>query len=381
MNILHISPSYKPAFIYGGTTVSISKLCESLVEIGHTVTVLSTTANGQTELPEQSKIPVDVSGVKVYYFRRLTKDHTHFSPALLYFLWNHVKNYEVIHIHSWWNLVAVFAVLVCWLRGIKPILAPRGMLSAYSFANENSIKKQLIHHSIGKFLLAKTILHATAEAELLEGQSIIPNWQGFVLPNILPLFAKKLPISPKKDTKKVNFLFLSRIDRKKGIEFMFAALANLPNASYQCTIIGSCEENYLQELQTLAKQLQIEKNIHWAGRIEGDMRFQYYADADIFMLLSHNENFANVVIEALSQGTAVVISDKVGLATYVQANNFGEICNLEITEITEKLTNLMQNTEKLQNIRENSPTQIQKDFDMQTIAKQYIAQYQAIHKF
>ncbi len=29
MKILHVNASYKPAFVYGGTTVSVAELCES----------------------------------------------------------------------------------------------------------------------------------------------------------------------------------------------------------------------------------------------------------------------------------------------------------------------------------------------------------------
>ncbi len=383
MKILHITPSYKPAFIYGGTTVSVSKLCESLAAIGNEVTVITTTANGKTELPEKSTKPVDIDGVKVYYFNRLTKDHTHFSPDLLRYLWKNMRNYEIIHIHSWWNLVAVFAVLLCWLRGVKPILAPRGMLSSYSFEHENSLKKKFIHKTIGHFLLTKTVLHATATAELKEGQELIKGWQGFVLPNILPLPTKILEVSAKKGSNKLNFLFLSRIDHKKGIEFMFEALADLTKKlqnnnnkfNYEFVIVGSYENDYLQELQNLATKLQISQNIVWTGRIEGNQRFQYYADADVFVLLSHNENFANVVIEALSQGTPVFISDKVGLADYVEKENFGEITSLNSIEITEKLLKLINNQGKREIIRKIAPQKIQKDFDTIILAQEYVIMY------
>lgn len=383
MKILHITPSYKPAFIYGGTTISVSKLCESLAAIGLEVTVITTTANGKTELPEKSTEPVDIEGVKVYYFNRLTKDHTHFSPDLLMYLWKNMRNYEVIHIHSWWNLVAVFAVLLCWLRGVKPILAPRGMLSSYSFEHENSLKKKLIHKTVGHFLLTKTVLHATATAELKEGRELIKGWKGFVLPNILPLPTKIFEVSAKKDINKLNFLFLSRIDHKKGIEFMFETLADLTiklqnnnnKFNYEFVIVGSYENDYLKELQDLATKLQISQNIVWAGRIEGNQRFQYYADADIFVLLSHNENFANVVIEALSQGTPVFISDKVGLADYVEKENFGEITPLNSIKITENLLKLIANQEQREIIRQIAPQKIQKDFDAIKLAHEYVAIY------
>ena len=80
--------------------MSVAKLCEALVETQEQkakikeqgtkskgwdlkVEVFTTTANGKSELTIDSKTPLLVDGVRVRYFKRLTKDHTHFSPALL----------------------------------------------------------------------------------------------------------------------------------------------------------------------------------------------------------------------------------------------------------------------------------------------------------
>src|SRR6266496_3119649 len=81
MKILFIIPSYKPAYIYGGTTVVVSLLAESLASHGHQVTVYTTTANGKNELEVETGKEIIIDGVKVFYFKRITKDHSHISPA------------------------------------------------------------------------------------------------------------------------------------------------------------------------------------------------------------------------------------------------------------------------------------------------------------
>jgi len=378
LKILHITPSYKPAFIYGGTTVSVSALCENLVQFGHEVTVYTTTANGTTELPLNNKISAEVEGVQVFYFKRITKDHTHFSPELLVNLWKNAKKFEAIHIHSWWNLVAVFATLICWLKGIKPILAPRGMLSEYSFTHENSLKKQLIHTFLGKFLLSKTILHATASQELQEGKQLIPNWQGFVLPNILQLPTYNITKAKTAATKDFTILFLSRIDKKKGIEILLEALQKI-TFPFHLHITGSGDARYIEKLKNLAEKYQITHKITWHGRIEGNLRYDLYADADVFVLPSYNENFANVVIEALSVGTPVIVSKYVGLADYVSQHQLGEVINLSATELQKALENLYKNTTLRQKIRQTAPQQIQKDFSAENLTVAYTKIYQEYH--
>ncbi|RYE55228.1 MAG: hypothetical protein EOP48_10655, partial [Sphingobacteriales bacterium] len=117
MYIVHVNASYKPANIYGGPTRSVSQLCEALAiasddRVLHS-SVLTTRANGESELSVPTGVPQLVDGVRVTYFDRITKDHSHLSLALLNQLQKEIKNHKqdglIIHIHAWWNLVSVGA--------------------------------------------------------------------------------------------------------------------------------------------------------------------------------------------------------------------------------------------------------------------------------
>ena len=70
MNILHVVPSYKPAYVYGGTIESVARLCEAQVHAGATVKVFTTTANGNRELEIEANIEHNVDKVGVTYFSR-----------------------------------------------------------------------------------------------------------------------------------------------------------------------------------------------------------------------------------------------------------------------------------------------------------------------
>ena len=82
MKIIHITPSYKPAYIYGGPIVSVSSLCESLADANIEICVLTTTANGKNRL-KQSELSKTVDGVTIMYFRSIN-GHRHFSLSLLW---------------------------------------------------------------------------------------------------------------------------------------------------------------------------------------------------------------------------------------------------------------------------------------------------------
>ena len=79
MKILHIVPSYKPAYVYGGTIESIARLCEAQAHAGAIVKVFTTTANGDKELDIEADTEHDVEGVGVTYFTRIFKDPFYIS--------------------------------------------------------------------------------------------------------------------------------------------------------------------------------------------------------------------------------------------------------------------------------------------------------------
>ena len=69
MKILHIVPSYFPAYRHGGPILSVHGINKWLVKKGAEVTVYTTNIDGLNELDVPINQLVDVDGVKVYYFK------------------------------------------------------------------------------------------------------------------------------------------------------------------------------------------------------------------------------------------------------------------------------------------------------------------------
>lgn len=370
MTLLHITPSYKPAFYYGGPTLSVSHLCETLAGQGHRVEVLTTTANGPAELPVSTVKPVDVDGVRVRYFPRWTGDHSHFSPALLWRVWRRCRHYDAVHVHSWWNTVALLSVLICRLRGLRPVVSPRGMLSPYTL---RSRAKGIFHRLIGKFLLQGTIVHATSVQEQRELSALIPGVNTCCLPNLVPLppFQTAAPA----ERGYFHILFLGRIDPKKGLEVLLKTLPLL-KMPYRLTIAGSGAPAYEAGLRRLAEGLGITGRLLWTGWVEGAQKQQLLAEADVFVLPSHNENFANAALEALAMGTPVVLSDQVGLADYVRQSGFGRVCPAREDALADALGALAENNPAQD--RPSIAERVRQDFDPARLAQAYVEVYRTL---
>lgn len=391
ITVLHISPSYKPAFGYGGPTRSIAKLCESLTDACHQIktVVLTTTANGDKELKYESGIGQRIEGVEVYFFQRWTKDHTHFAPGLLVALHRYLKkaNKEkrllVIHIHSWWNLVAVLSAALSIYHRFPCIISPRGMLTAYTLSFRNTFSKYLIHGLIGRYLLQKAHLHATTRLEGKDLKQHLRTSKISIIPNLITLDNRiehdSFPFNSDLPSNKecLKLLFLSRIDPKKGLELLFDALAVLPFC-WTLTIAGTGKPAYIRLLKQLAGSLKISKHIRWIGQIEDAEKRKLLTTHDLLVLVSRNENFGNVVLESLLVGTAVLISDQVGLAAYVEEVNLGWICKTQRSDIASKLEDIYLNRAKRSQIRINGPQQISRDFNTRKILQEYINLYQMV---
>jgi len=384
MKIIQICAAYKPAYIYGGPTMSVSKLSEELVKAGKDVIVLATTANGKAELNVPTGVEQLVDGVKVFYFKRLTKDHTHFSPALFSFLRKIIveekkagrKNELIIHIHAWWNLVSIFSCLVAKRYGIKVVLSPRGMLNAYTVSHKNSWSKRLIHQLLGKHLLKGMAYHATSKQEH-DDIFAFTNKSPETIPNFI-----QLPLQHAVETqanKQYQLLFLGRINEIKGLENLFSALSLL-SINWQLKIAGEGDLNYVNHLKQLASQKNISEKIKWEGHVNNTQKFDLLASVDALVLPSYKENFANVIIEALAVGTPVIVSKEAGAAEYVAETNLGWITSNTPEQLTATLLKSFEDIQKRNQIRANAPTIIKRDFNETALSNKYISMYQNLLK-
>jgi len=374
MKILFIVPSYKPAYVYGGPIESVAKLCEGIAAAGHDVHVYTTAANGKTELDVQIGQAINVDGVWVTYFKRITKDHTHVSPALWQHLSKTVKQYDLVHIQSWWNPLVVYAAYICYKKGVKFIVSPRGMLSNYIINSGNSFAKKLIHNTIGRATLSKSYFHATADAEYQECVDLIPRWQGFTLPNILSLL--DIAINPSENNV-FTLIFMSRIHPKKGLEILFEAISKL-SFNVLLNIAGSGDDEYILELKSLADKLNISSKVKWLGWRGREEKFTELMNSDLFVLTSHNENFANVVVESLHMGTAVLISEDVALSGFVKQNNMGWVTSLNPEDITAKLEDAYKDSTKRLQIRAEGRDVISRSFSEKMLINSYLQEYNKI---
>lgn len=99
---------------------------------------------------------------------------------------------------------------------------------------------------------------------------------------------------------------MGRLDRQKGIDILFRALAELPvHVHWRLDVVGDGRER--DQLTKLADDLGIARFITWHGTLRDPE--SVIGRADIFVLPSRYEGFPNALLEAMSMGLACIAAD------------------------------------------------------------------------
>lgn len=365
--ILMITPAYKPSWVYGGPTYSVSALAESLVKKGINVEVIASNANGDKDLDFKNGHVEVIEGVHVSYYRRWSGDQFSFAPILSIAVLRSIRKFNVVHINGWWNWISVMAVIICKLSGKPFVLSPRGSISTYTFGRGKSKSmKKWVHNLFLRSILNNSFFHFSSELERKDASLWVPKMKSALVPNLLNLpFDLKIE---RKENALFTIIFLGRIDPKKNIELL---VQSMEHVSFPCqlNIVGDGEEGYLAKLK---QDYQHNKNIQWIGPCYNDNKFRLLANADLFALLSYSENYGNAVIESLSVGTPVMVSEHVGAGDFVAAHQLGWMVSLDLPHCITALQAAHDEKERVIEIRQKAPDLIRKYFSPEALAEKYI---------
>ena len=136
MNILVVTPFYKPAHVYGGPAQSISALCEGMARAGARVTVFTTDANGPGKrLAVTANQPIQVEGVEVHYFSHVPVPLMplfFYSPALGRACREQINQFDAAYLSLNWNYPTMMAAQSALSASVPYVFSPRGCLMTWS---------------------------------------------------------------------------------------------------------------------------------------------------------------------------------------------------------------------------------------------------------
>lgn len=118
---------------------------------------------------------------------------------------------------------------------------------------------------------------------------------------------------------KNTLLSVGHLIERKGHYIAITALKELP--AFELLIAGDGPDR--QELETLAKSLNVSERVKFLGRVPHDELSELYTAADALILASSREGWANVLLESMACGTPVIASNVWGTPEIVRTKAAG----------------------------------------------------------
>lgn len=212
---------------------------------------------------------------------------------------------DILHFHGVWMPSNLCIARFGWMNHIPYVINPRGdtEVARIKYNKFKMVKKYIAWHLYGKKIVDNAAcIITTSEQECMSIRILGSKVPIAIIPNGIELDAFPKEVKHLHGEKKI-LLFLSRINPIKGIEYLIEAWNRLPvqlRINWELHIAGNSDpEDYLHSLEDKVKKLKLQNSIRFVGAITGEAKMRKYQDSNLFVLPTLNENFGNVIAEAM----------------------------------------------------------------------------------
>jgi glycosyltransferase involved in cell wall biosynthesis len=155
-------------------------------------------------------------------------------------------------------------------------------------------------------------------------------------------------------------------------------LQQLPDAAL--VIAGDGDPVLVQSLHRQAQTCGVENSILWTGFLSGQAKFEAIADADVFVLPSYSENFGVAVVEAMSMGVPVIVTDQVGIHKEIADARAGLVIGTSVAPIAAGILRLLNDDEECAEMGQNGIALAHSHFNADNVIQSLIETYRTALK-
>ena len=145
--------------------------------------------------------------------------------------------------------------------------------------------------------------------------------------------------------------YIGRIQKYKGLD---QVIRILPYFNITFLVMGK-DNGDLSRLKNLAKKLNVEDKVIFTGEVTEEDKLNYLKSSKAFILPSEWEAFGITILEAMSQGNAILSTRTEGGKFLIKENENGFLFDYgNLDELKEKLNILIKNKKLLNKISKNN---------------------------
>ena len=339
MKIAMMTNNYKP-FI-AGVPVSIERLSEGLRANGHEVVVFAPDYKEQIEEEDVVRYRALIKGIANGFSVPDSFDskiEKKFKEG----------NFDVIHVHHP-LMIGWTALYLSKKYDVPLVFTYHTRYEQYLHYIKASFLQNFVPTYVNYFARRCDIIFAPTPSmqDYLEGigaqtrLAVLPTGLGkesFETDDAEVLKLRKKLLGDRK----YFFCCVARLAKEKNIEFLLRAMArrkNIHAADFRLAIVG--EGPYHDELCKLTKELDIEEEIVFVGKVENSEVKNYCRAADLFLFASLSETQGIVLLEAMAAGTPVLAVKASGVQDVVVNGKNGYMTYMSEIEYSNKLEEIL----------------------------------------
>lgn len=263
----------------------------------------------------------------------------------------------------------IYGGIACRIRKTKQIANITGLGTAME--NKGILQKiAILLHKIGLKKVKCCFVQNTENLEFLKKHKIAKNKLKLIPGSGVNLDKFKLLDYPK-ESEPIEFLFISRIMKEKGID-QYLETAEYIKSKYNNTkfhILGFCEQEYNEKLN----ELQHKNIIEYHGRQDNITPFMQKASCVIHPTY-YPEGMSNVLLEACASGRPIITTNRAGCREIVDDDVNGYVIkekdSKDLIEKVEKFINLSNEEKKQMGLA--GRRKVEKEFDRNIVVQAYM---------
>ena len=340
LKILQLVHTLDPSV--GGVAAAVLALSRGLARRGHKLDIVVLDDSASPWLVDIA-LPIHALGAGLTSYR--------YSSKLLPWLKKQGRDYDRVIVNGIWQYLGFAA----WRRyagsSIPYYVFPHGMLDPW-FKETFPLKhlKKWLYWPWAEYRVLRDAAAVIFTSEEERSQARKSFWLYRCREKVSPLGVEAPPISsnakleflsryPQLQNTRI-FLFLGRLHPKKGCDMLLEAFAQMrSNDSISLILAGPDQVGWESDLRRQVTRLNLTNRVVFTGMLEGSMKQGAFANAEAFVLPSHQENFGISVVEALAASVPVLVSNRVNIWREIEADRAGYVESDDLAGTTRLLQN------------------------------------------
>lgn len=335
MKIAMFTDTYFPQV--SGVATSIKILKDELEQLGHSVTIFTTT---DPDAPSNEEGIVRIASIPFLFFtdRRVAIGGMRKAYQIA-----KEEKYDLVHTHTEFGM-GLIGKYVAYRLKVPTVHTYHTMYEKYLhyIANGRVVKpthvKWLSHYFCNH--TSGVVSPGDQMTAILESYGIgseirtIPT--GVTIPPKNDAIREKLRQQLDISTDEVVLLSLSRVAKEKSIDELIKAMPTVLNTHGYTRLVIAGDGPAKTELEQLTKQLNLEECVTFVGEIPHDKVSDYYQMADLYINASQTETQGLTFLEALANGLPVIAKKNDYLSGIIRHKALGILYN-DISELGETI--------------------------------------------